>query len=220
MLDLFGRSQETAETAGNMTFSAPIEEDKAGEDKLVLAAAKGNLEAFNRLVEIYEQRVFGLAYRLLNDREAAADATQDSFFQAYRALNQYRGGSFKSWLFRITSNICYDRLRSRKRRPTTSLEEMLVEAENSGGNAGGVLEDPDSDPGDKVLKREIMAELNRAMAQLPPEQKIVVVLSDVQGMTYEEIASITGASLGTVKSRLSRGRAKIRELLQKYGTFD
>ncbi len=185
------------------------------EDKIVAAAQSGELAAFNRLVALHEQRVYNLTYRMLNDAEAAADATQDAFFQAYRALNQYRGGSFKSWLLRIASNICYDRLRARSRRPTTSLEALIDEAERVGGADLALLEDPQGDPVDHATRHELARELAQALQSLPDEQRIVVILSDVQDMTYEEIVSITGASLGTVKSRLSRGRLKIREYLQK-----
>lgn len=182
---------------------------------MVAAAQRGDLAAFNQLVSTHEQRVYNLAYRMLNDAEAAADATQDAFFQAYRALSQYRGGSFKSWLLRIASNICYDRLRSRNRRPTTSLDEMIEEAEKVGGADLGLLEDHRSDPVDFATRRELARELAQALQSLPDEQRIVVILSDVQGMSYDEIVYITGASLGTVKSRISRGRLKIREYLSK-----
>ena len=185
------------------------------EDKLVAAAQRGELAAFNQLVTQHEARVYNLTYRMLNDAEAAADATQDAFFQAYRALNQYRGGSFKSWLLRIASNICYDRLRARQRRPTTSLEALIEEAEKVGGADLALLEDSQGDPVDHATRRELGRELVQAIQSLSEEQRVAIILSDVQGMSYEEITYITGASLGTVKSRISRGRLKIREYLQK-----
>ncbi len=185
------------------------------EDKVVAAAQRGDLTAFNQLVSNHEQRVYNLAYRMLGEAESAADATQDAFFQAYRALAQYRGGSFKSWLLRITSNICYDRLRARNRRPSTSLEAMVEEAEKVGGSDLALLEDPQGDPVEHATRRELAREIAQALQSLPEEQRLVVILSDVQGMSYDEIVYITGASLGTVKSRISRGRLKIREYLQK-----
>lgn len=190
-------------------------------DKLVTAAQKGSLDAFNELVTCYEQRVYNLAYRLLGDSEAAADATQDTFFQAYRALNQYRGGSFKSWLLRIASNLCYDQLRVKARKPSSSLEAMMEEAEENGSSALSYMEEEGSDPQDHALRREMLREVGHALQDLPYEQRLVVVLSDVQGLSYEEIVEITHASLGTVKSRLNRGRLKLREILQsKVGTFN
>lgn len=190
-------------------------QEESSEDKVVAAAQRGDLSAFNDLVARHEQRVYNLAYRMLGEAEAAADATQDAFFQAYRALAQYRGGSFKSWLLRIASNICYDRLRARQRRPTTSLEALIEEAEEVGGTDLALLEDPQGDPVDHATRRELARELAQALQSLPEEQRLVVILSDVQGMSYEEIVYVTGASLGTVKSRISRGRLKIREYLQK-----
>ncbi len=193
-----------------MSFNAPI-----AEDEMVASAQQGDVAAFNKLVALYEQRVFSLAYRMLGEAESATDATQDCFFQAYRALNQYRGGSFKSWLFRIASNICYDRLRYRNRRPSTSLDELVETAEETGGNLLTILEDSSGDPEDISMRQETLREVAAALNLLPPEQKLVLVLSDVQGLSYEEIVQITGQSLGTVKSRLSRGRTKLREFLAK-----
>ncbi len=195
------RPEETAETIRH--------------DQMVMAAQKGDLNAFNELVTCYEQRVYNLSYRLLGDNEAAADATQDTFFQAYRALGQYRGGSFKSWLLRIASNLCYDQLRAKMRRPSSSLEAILEQAEEVGGSALGWMEDEGADPQDHALRHEILREVGEALQELPYEQRLVVVLSDVQGLSYEEIVSVTGSSLGTVKSRLNRGRLKMREILQK-----
>jgi RNA polymerase sigma-70 factor (ECF subfamily) len=208
MLKFIGQGQYQTESAHSMSLGAPI-----GEEEMVAAAQQGDLSAFNQLVVFYEQRVFGLAYRMLGENEAAADATQDSFFQAYKALAQYRGGSFKSWLLRIASNICYDRLRTRQRRPTTSLDELIADAEEVGGSSLAILEDVGSDPSEKALRQETLREVALALEALPPEQKLVIVLSDVQGLSYEEIVQITGMSLGTVKSRLSRGRTKLREFL-------
>ncbi len=208
MLKIIGQGQYKTESAHSMSLGAPI-----GEEEMVAAAQQGDLSAFNQLVVFYEQRVFGLAFRMLGENEAAADATQDSFFQAYKALAQYRGGSFKSWLLRIASNICYDRLRTRQRRPTTSLDQLIAEAEEVGGSSLALLEDVGSDPGEKALRQETLREVALALEALPHEQKLVIVLSDVQGLSYEEIVQITGMSLGTVKSRLSRGRTKLREFL-------
>ncbi len=203
---------------GSRSFKAQMQEEP--EDKLVAAAQSGDLAAFNQLVNLYQQRVFNLAYRMLNESEAAADAAQDTFFQAYRALHQFRGGSFKSWLLRIASNICYDRLRVRTRRPTTSLDEMVAEAEKVGGSDLAILEDEDGDPVEHATRRELARELALALQSLPEDQRIAVILSDVQNLSYEEIGTITGASLGTVKSRISRGRLKVREYLHKnQGTF-
>ena len=189
------------------------ESEEESDNRMALEAQGGNLASFNLLVAKYEQRVYNLTYRMLNDAEGAADATQDAFFQAYRALSQFRGGSFKSWLLRIASNICYDRLRVRVRRPSDSLDAIVEEAENTGGSGTVLLEDVTADPENHALSRELARELVAAIQTLPPDQRLIVILSDVQGLSYDEIVQIANCSLGTVKSRLSRGRAKLREYL-------
>jgi RNA polymerase sigma factor (sigma-70 family) len=192
-----------------------MQDEQDLDNKLVAAAQKGDLAAFNQLVTLYETRVYNLAFRMLGEVAAAEDAAQDSFLQAYRALAQYRGGSFRSWLLRIATNICYDRLRSPKRQPTDSLNRLMEDAEETGGSDQSLLEDPQGDLEETALRRELARDLAQALQNLPEEQRVVVVLSDVQGLSYEEIAIITGVSLGTVKSRISRGRLKIREFIQK-----
>jgi RNA polymerase sigma-70 factor (ECF subfamily) len=146
----------------------------------------------------------------LSDPDAAADAAQDTFLSAFRNLHRLRGGSFKAWLFRIATNTCYDVLRARKRRPTASLDAVLDSEESS-------FEPPD--PGEApdafAMRRELSATLQQVIALLPDEQRVVLVLCDVQGMAYNEIAEILGVNLGTVKSRLSRGRARMRDLLRE-----
>jgi RNA polymerase sigma factor (sigma-70 family) len=182
------------------------------EDKLIESARSGDVQAFNRLVEIYQDSVYHTAYRILNNSDAAADTAQDSFISAYRHLGAFRGGSFKAWLLRIVTNSCYDFLRARKRRPAQSLEDMLDA-------------DQDREPPDFVNGREspeahaVRAELNRVLqdgiSHLPEDQRIVLVLADVQGLSYEEIAAATGANLGTVKSRLNRARLRLRDWLME-----
>lgn len=198
------------------TTPVPANEiEEESDAKFVTAAQQGDLNAFNQLVARYEQRVYSLTFRMLNDAEGAADAVQDAFFQAYRALAQFRGGSFKSWLLRIASNICYDRLRTRSRRPTDSLDALMDEAEEMGGSGLGLLEDTAADPENHALSRELARELRLAIQTLPPDQRLIVILCDIQGLSYDEIVQIANCSLGTVKSRLSRGRAKLREYLQQ-----
>jgi RNA polymerase sigma-70 factor (ECF subfamily) len=177
------------------------------ESALIATAQQGDREAFNQLVVHYQSLAYNVAYRVLGDADAAADATQDAFLSAYRAIARFRGGSFRSWLMRIVTNACYDQLRVKKRRPTTSIDED---------------EDPDRqewnvDPGERpeafVLRQELGQAIQRGLETLPPDQRTVVVLCDIQGMSYEEIAETMSTSLGTVKSRLSRGRSKLRDYL-------
>lgn len=178
------------------------------EQALIAAAQRGDARAFNQLVLLHQSTVYNVAYRVLSDPESAADATQEAFFSAFKAIRKFRGGSFKSWLLRIVTNACYDQLRLKQRRPTSSLDDLLPEAEHQ-----SYLRDPTEQPDEFLERQELNHTLQAGIHALPVEQRIVLVLSDVQGMSYEEISQVTGLSLGTVKSRLSRGRAKLRDYL-------
>jgi RNA polymerase sigma-70 factor (ECF subfamily) len=182
------------------------------EKALIASAQKGDLRAFNQLVLHYQSMVYNLAYRILSDPEAAADATQDAFISAHRAVARFRGGSFKSWLLRIVTNACYDQLRRKQRRPTSSLDDLPVESDHS-----SYLLDHSERPDEYAERQDLNRVIQAGIASLPNDQRIVVVLSDVQGLSYQEIARVAGVSLGTVKSRLSRGRAKLRDYLQAQG---
>lgn len=179
--------------------------------RLVEAARRGEVESFNALVRLYEGRVYNLCYRMLGDPESAADAAQDSFLSAFRNLRSFRGGSFRSWMLRIATNTCYDMLRARKRRPTVSLD-----AESGDEDDSSPLQIADSGeaPDEFVLRRELASAIQRGLTTLPAEQRVILILSDIQGLAYEEIAQITNTNLGTVKSRLSRGRARLRDVLK------
>lgn len=181
------------------------------ERRLVAAAQRGDLESFNQLVRLYEGRVYNLCLRMLGDPESAADASQDSFISAYRNLRSFRGGSFRSWLLRIATNACYDVLRVRKRRPATSLDAALSSEDE---NMTLDPPDPGESPDEVALRHELSESIQASLNLLPEDQRLVVILSDIQGMAYDEIASITNSNLGTVKSRLSRGRARLREILR------
>ncbi len=178
------------------------------EETLVARAADGDVDAFNRLVLEYQELAYNVAYRILGDEERAMDATQDAFLRGFRALYQFRGGSFKAWLLRIVTNCAYDLLRVRQRRPTTPIDDILEDDEHS-----LLVVDPAEGPEDRVEALEFDAAIERALQVLPVDQRTVLILSDVQGLSYEEIAEVTLVSLGTVKSRLSRARAKVRDYL-------
>jgi RNA polymerase sigma-70 factor (ECF subfamily) len=181
------------------------------ERRLIGAAQRGEVESFNALVRLYEGRVYNLCYRMLGDADSAADAAQDAFLSAFRNLRSFRGGSVRSWLLRIATNTCYDVLRARKRRPTTSLD-----TDTDGEDDGSPLQIADTaeSPDEFALRRELAVAIQRGLADLPEEQRLILILSDIQGLAYEEIAEVTGANLGTVKSRLSRGRARLRDILK------
>jgi RNA polymerase sigma-70 factor (ECF subfamily) len=178
------------------------------EQALIDSARKGDARAFNQLVLLYQSMAYNVAYRILVDPDAASDATQDAFLSAYKAMRKFRGGSFKAWLLRIVTNACYDQLRRKKRRPASSLDDLPVEAEHS-----QYMQDPAEQPDEYVERQQLGNTIQAAISTLPVEQRTVLILSDVQGLNYNEIAEVMGLSLGTVKSRLSRGRARLRDYL-------
>ncbi len=175
---------------------------------MLAAACQGDPQAFNKLVLIYQHQVYNLAYRILADTEAAADASQEAFLAAFRNMGRFRGGSFRAWLLRIVTNACYDQLRRKQRRPTSPLEPLLGDPDRV-----AVLTDPGESPENHALRRELNQILQAGIRTLPPDQRVTLVLADVEGISYQEIAAITQVPLGTVKSRLSRGRAKLRDYL-------
>lgn len=194
---------------GAASSAAPRRPD-FDEQALLAAAQQGNLPAFNQIILHYQGLAHNVAYRILGDGDAAADATQDGFIKAFQRLGQYRGGSFKAWLLRIITNTCYDALRARKRRPTSSLESE----EDEDSDRDGRLTDPAERPDAYVVRQELAEVIQTAILKLPADQRITLILSDIEGLDYQEIADATHTALGTVKSRLSRARARLRDLLQ------
>jgi RNA polymerase sigma-70 factor (ECF subfamily) len=175
------------------------------DDRLSRARA-GDLNAFNDLVVEHQGSVYALCYRLMGQKQAAEDAAQEAVISAWRAIGGLRGEQFRPWLLRIAANACRDELRRRVRRPANSLEVALE---------AGMPEPPVDDPSPEgsVLQAELRRDLEAALNQLPEEQKTAVVLCDVEGLDYNEIAAAMRTSIGTVKSRIARGRARLRVLL-------
>jgi len=173
---------------------------------LVEQALGGNLEAFNELVVIYQDYLFALVVRVVNDRDSAADAVQEAFFSCYRNLNRFRGDSFRSWLTRIALNAATDVLRYRKRRPADPFPEWEDDSWQPPA-------DEEMSPERQVMRRQSSSMLATAMAQITDDQRRAIILFDVEGFDYQEIADMTGVSLGTVKSRIHRGRLALRDIL-------
>lgn len=181
---------------------------------LIEQAREGSLEAFNRLVIVYQDRVFNLAARMLGDDDAAADVTQTTFLSAYRNLSTFRGGSFRAWVMRMATNACYDELRRRKRHPAISLEPVNEEDEEI--ESPTWLADDAVSPEGALEQSELEEALQTCLQGLPEEFRAVVILVDIDGLDYQEVAVSSGAPLGTVKSRLARARLKMRDCLRKY----
>lgn len=189
--------------------STPVSDDPVQRRDLVLLerARDGDLDAFNDLVRLYQDQLFALVVRMVPDRDQASDAVQEAFFSAFRNLNSFRGGSVKSWLHRICVNAAMDTQRLRKRRPSQPYPEL--EDESWQPPAG-----EEADPERTAVQAERSRALADAMAQITDDQRTAIVLYDVQGYDYGEIALMTGVSLGTVKSRIHRGRLALRAVLE------
>ena len=195
-------------------------EEQEHERRLIARGQEGDRAAFNALVEKYQGAAYALALRMLGDPDIAADVTQEAFFSAYRALGTFHGASFRAWLLRIVSNGCYDVFRARGRQPVTSLEAMLEHDDatsSSDSRLPAAMVDPSWSPEEATLRAEVITTIEAALLQLPPEQRLAVVLCDIQGMAYEEVARIMETPLGTVKSRIARARAQLRLLLTRGG---
>jgi RNA polymerase sigma factor (sigma-70 family) len=184
------------------------------EQALIQAARSGELDAFNHLVLKYEGLAYNVALRTLGDPAAAADATQDAFISAYKNLKRFRGGSFKGWLLRIVVNACYDELRRQKRRPISALETK-DESDEDGFSANWLADDGEL-PEDLALRVELGDAIQECLKRLEADFRAAIVLVDVQGLDYAEAATAIGKPLGTVKSRLARGRKRIQDCLQGF----
>ncbi len=178
------------------------------DEHLVSLSKDGSLDAFNSLVERYQGAVFNLCLRLIGDSASAEDATQEAFLSAYRSISKFAGGNFRSWLFRIAANESKDELRRRQRRGP---QDSLHSDDDEYGDTD--LPDTGETPPEYVERMAVGEGIAASLMQLSFDQRQAVLLSDLHGYHYEEIAEMTGASIGTVKSRIHRGRERLRTLL-------
>ena len=185
------------------------------EPALIHDAQQGDLDAFNRLVLAYQDYLYNAALRIMGDDALAADATQEAFISAFRGLNSFRGGSFKAWLMRTVTNACYDELRRQKRRPTIPLEPATDDDEEI--ESPRWLADSSMSPAEKFEADELEHAIQHCLEDLPVDFRTVVVMADLQGMDYAEVAIVSRVPLGTIKSRLARARLRLRECLQGFG---
>ena len=179
------------------------------EPQLVDRSRDGDLSAFNAIVERYQSQVYNVSARILGDHHLAEDVTQETFIKAHRSIDGFRGGSLRAWLLRIASNLSLDATRSRKRRPAESLEAA---SERPGFSV------PSDSPGPEqaALQGELREKIQDCIMSLPDDQRAVLVLVDLQGLTYDEAADAIGSAVGTVKSRLARGRRRLRDALMEH----
>lgn len=182
------------------------------EARAIRAVLEGDTARFEALVRGSERGVYTLCLRMLGSEQDALDASQEAFFKAYRSLAGFRGDSrFSTWLYRLASNVCLDMLR---RRPAALALSMTDEE-------GALFDLPDSAPSpQEALERaELREQVHRALEKLPPDFRQVLILRDIHGLSYEEIASITGLESGTVKSRIFRARRRLADALAAAGNF-
>lgn len=182
------------------------------EAQLIRDAQAGDLEAFNALVLRYQDSVYSVTFRIMGDASSADDGTQEAFINAYRRLDTYRGGNFRAWLLRVATNTCYDILRYHKRRPATAVDDL------PGGETddGPPLPDNAQTPEEAFQQTELSNAIQECINALSDDQRVVIVMSDIEGYNYQDIADAIETQLGTVKSRLSRARSNMRKCLQAF----
>ncbi|MCX7714412.1 MAG: sigma-70 family RNA polymerase sigma factor [Clostridia bacterium] len=179
------------------------------EQELVRLCQKGDHEAFNQLVQLYQSKVINIAYGLLSNTEDAADAAQDTFIKIYRSISSFKGkSSLSTWIYRITVNVCTDILRKRGKQNIFSINTHTEDDEREFD-----IKDPSHTPDELAEITEMQKEIRSAIASLPHDYKIVVVLYDIEGLSYNEISQILSCPIGTVKSRLNRGRTLLKNAL-------
>ena len=179
------------------------------ENEIIRSVLRGNVNDFEKLVTAYEKNVYNIALRMVGDPDDAADMTQETFIKAYRALSGFRGDSkFSSWLYRIASNVCLDFLRSRSRHPQVSLSAV-----DEDDRATFELPDMRQNPEEQLMKKLGMEAVRRGLEQLPEQQRQILVLRELGGLSYAELAQTLGLEEGTVKSRIFRARKRLCALL-------
>ena len=179
------------------------------ENEIIRSVLRGNVNDFEKLVTAYEKNVYNIALRMVGDPDDAADMTQETFIKAYRALSGFRGDSkFSSWLYRIASNVCLDFLRSRSRHPQVSLSTV-----DEDDRATFELPDMRQNPEEQLMKKLGMEAVRRGLEQLPEQQRQILVLRELGGLSYAALAQTLGLEEGTVKSRIFRARKRLCALL-------
>lgn len=189
------------------------------EEGLINKASKGDAAAFEALVTKYEKGVYNLAFRLVSDRDDAMDIAQEVFLKAYQALPRFRGDSrFSTWIYRVCVNASLDHLRRKQKMASYSLDEPLSFKESP---VTREIEDESGSVEDSVETKSLGQAVLAVLRDLEPQHRVIILLSDVKGYSYQEIADILGLCMGTVKSRLHRSRNMVRKLLppEQFGTL-
>lgn len=181
------------------------------EAQIIERSRNGDIEAFGELVSIYEKQIYSIAYRFMGNPDDASDLAQEAFVRAFRAISRFRGdASFKTWMYHIVANVCRDELRKRKRQPVVSLDTPIITEDGEITREQG---DWSLTPELIYESKELGETVQHLLNELIPEYRQALVLRELQGFTYEEIASTMECSLGTVKSRINRARKALRDLI-------
>lgn len=188
--------------------------DTTAELILISAAQQGDLDAFNQLVLNYQDMLYRIAFRITHDECSAEDATQDAMILAFRNIKSFRGGNFKSWLARVTVNASYDELRRGKRHIAVPLEQFNSEGDEIESPVW--IKDMSAGPEERAEASELRSAMYQCIKSLMPDYRLMVILVDMEGMSYEEAAQITRVPVGTVKSRLARARMQIRNKMRTF----
>ncbi|MGI6553814.1 MAG: sigma-70 family RNA polymerase sigma factor [Bacillota bacterium] len=183
------------------------------EQDLIEKSKQGNLEAFEELVILYEKQIYNVAYRFIGNHDDASDLAQEAFVRAFKSIKSFRGeASLKTWLYHIVANVCRDELRKRKRQPVVSLDAPIITED---GEMHRQQEDWSFAP-ERIYERiEVQETVQQLLGELIPEYRLVLIMREIQGFTYEEIATQLGCSLGTVKSRINRARHALKNKIME-----
>jgi RNA polymerase sigma-70 factor, ECF subfamily len=182
------------------------------EKTLISKAKQGNLDAYNQLVLIYQDAAYSFAYSITHDRQTAEDCTQDAFLKVYLSLHDYRGGSFRAYLLRIVRNACYDELRRSKRSPV--LPSVFQNHDGETVERLDLIASPEISVEEKIERAELVSTLCYHMESLPEKYRTVLVMVDLLDFDYAEASISLDIPIGTLKSRLARGRLKLSKSLQ------
>jgi len=191
--------------------------DTTTETLLITSAQEGDLDAFNQLILNYQDMLYRVALRIIHDEFSAEDATQDAMILAFRNIRSFRGGNFKSWLARVTVNASYDELRRGKRHLSVPLEQFTSEGDEVESPAW--IKDMSAEPEERAETSELRSAMQQCIKSLVPDYRLMVILVDMEGMSYEEAARIAHIPVGTVKSRLARARMQIRNKLRSFNSL-
>ncbi len=181
------------------------------ESHLISLAAAGDLDAFNDLVLKYQDPVYSLTFAMLGERDAAEDAAQQTFISVFEHIRSFRGGSFRGWLLKIAANTCYDTFRNARRHPTTPL--IPEDGDGNDTESAYWLADPRPSPETELEQEQLAQALYSRLDELPTPYRSAITLVDLQGLEYAEAAQVLGVPVGTLKSRLARGRLRMRTAL-------